>query len=107
MKTPERRPMVMTDVPGFPWEKAQQLIVETPELRKVLLVQEKPDKNRLVFVSEKSTTSITLWNAFEDIGKATNLPWTFVPKDQEKIFTSGCQETICLFSRQPGLESSK
>lgn len=103
----ERRPMVMTDVPGFPWEKAQQLIVETPELRRVLLIQEEPDKNRLVFISEKPTTSITLWNTFEDIGRATNLPWTFIPKDQEKRFTSGCQEAICLFSREPSPSTSK
>lgn len=103
METPERRPMVMTDVPGFPWEKAHQLIVETPELKKVLLA----DNSRLVFILDKSTISMDLWDLFEDISHATNFPFTFVSKNVEEIFTSRCQETIKLFSREPGPTASK
>ena len=103
MMPPERRPMVMTDIPGFSWEKAQQLIVETPKLKKVLLA----DKNRLVFILDKSTISIGLWNLFEDISRATKTHWTFIPEDGEEGFVSKCQETIKLFSREPGFESSK
>lgn len=103
----ERRPMVMTDVPSFPWEKAQQLIAETPELNKVLLVQEKPDKSRLVFILDRVTISIDLLNDLEDISHATNLPFTCIPADAEERFISKCQETIKLFSREPGFESSE
>lgn len=99
----ERRPMVMTDIPGFPLEKAQHLIENTPELKKVLLA----DKNRLVFILDRSTISLDLWNLFEDISHTTNLHWSFIPKDGEKGFVSRCQETIKLFSREPGFESSK
>ncbi|MBU3956978.1 hypothetical protein KKI19_01690 [Patescibacteria group bacterium] len=105
MPTPEA-PKEIGEIPGISEENAQQL-KNDPDLLKVLLVQEKPEENRLVFVSEKSTTSIALWNAFEDIGKATNLPWTFVPKDQEERFTAGCQEIICLFSRELSPTASK
>lgn len=107
MIPPERRPMVMTDVPGFPWEKAQQLIVKTPELKKVLLAQEEPDKSRLVFILDRATISIDLLNDFEDISHATNLPFTSIPADSEERLISRCQETICLFSREPGFESSE
>lgn len=103
MIPPERRPAVMTDVPGFPWEIAQGLITDTPELKKVLLA----DKDRLVFILDKPTISIELWNTFEDISHAINLHWSFIPEDGEKEFVSKHQETIKLFSREPGLAASK
>lgn len=107
MIPPEKRPIVMTDVPGFPIEKAQLLIEKTPELRKVLLVQEEPDKDRLVFILDKPTISIDLLNHLEEIGQATSCLWTFIAQDAVKGFISRYKEFTCLFSREPGYASSK
>lgn len=103
MIPPERRPMVMTDIPGFPLKEAQHLIKDTPELKKVLLA----DKNRLVYILNSSTISLDLWDLFEDISHTTDLHWSFIPEDEEKGFVSRCQETIKLFSRESGFESSE
>jgi len=113
MPTPEM-PRKMTDIPGFPSEKAEQLEA-TPELKRVLFIQEE-DTNQLVFILEKSTISIPLDECLIDIGNAikqeqADFRWCHIPDEYARWYESLCQRSgakiTCLFPRESFLQRVK